>query len=118
MFDLLDCKALIRTQGESEIEGPCFQISGSAVHVDLKHPLEAVRRRPVGQSTAVIGWLSNIAKPNPALGFQLLEVSPAVGGENKRDGEMLLAIRPCITNGLGAALKAERPRIALGLVDV
>lgn len=118
VFNLLDCKALIRAQGETEVEGPCFQISRSAIHVDLKHPLKAVRRGPVGQSAAVIGWLSSIAKPNPALGFQLLEVRPAVRGENERDGEELLAIRSRITNGLGTALKAKRARIALGLVDV
>jgi len=61
---------------------------------------------------------SNIAKPDSALGFELLQIGPAIGRKDKGHEEPALSgIGPWVANDFRAPLEAKAAGVALRLID-
>jgi len=53
----------------------------------------------------MIGGLTRVAEPDPALRFNLLKVWAAVRGKYERDEKLLFAVRPRVTYRLNPTIE-------------
>ena len=113
-LDRLDGLLLIGPQGEAEHHRLHLEGLPGGLDVDLQPGLEPFRRRPVAQCAAMMGGLAGIAKPDAALGLDLLEIGPSIGREDK--GDPVGVPRPSARLRL-AVFQDDVARIALGLID-
>ena len=105
--------------GNPEIERPSLQIGLRRFLVDLQQAVQSFGRGPVNKSAPVIGWPSDIPKPDAALSFDLFQIRTAIRRKDEGyDNPLNAAVRPRPAGSLGAALKAEATRVTLRLVDM
>ncbi len=111
VLDRLDGQSLDRDEAETRNRRPRLQIGAGAVDVDLQHSLQAVRRRPVDERAAVIGWAC--AHRGTRCRSRFRSASGRAGHwQKRRTGRETVhpSVRPRTADGLGSALEAKRPR--------